>query len=89
MVPQPFLDPPTWEAMLKRQAQAARTEASGEGAAAAERGGRSEYSGDFETCEQRRRRRETEAGYGSMAIRGRSSVSGRGLRGKRFWGGRH
>lgn len=51
--PQPFLDPATWEGMLKRRAR-----------------GREEA----ETADQRRLRREREAEYGSMAIRGRASI---------------
>ncbi|KAF3387169.1 hypothetical protein F1880_000524 [Penicillium rolfsii] len=75
--PQPFLDPPTWEAMLKRaQSEAASAAASaGESASASASNnlGRrienlSESSGT-ETPDQQRIRREREAEYGSMAIR--------------------
>lgn len=64
--PQPFVDPPTWEAMLKRKEQAVARHNEGTG----QEGVQSES----ETAEQRRRRLEQEAEYGSMAIRGRSSV---------------
>lgn len=98
--PQPFLDPPTWEAMLKRaRTVAASASASvGESASASasnsvrRRGetSNSEFLGT-ETPDQQRIRREREAEYGSMAIRGRSSVSGRGRRtrasGRGYWGG--
>lgn len=67
MHPQPFLDPPAWEAILKRKEQAVSRP--GEGV---EDGG-----AQSETADQRRRRLEREAEYGSMAIRGRSSVRGR------------
>jgi hypothetical protein len=65
--PQPFLDPPTWEAMLKRKERASRQ-------------GESDQS-ERETADQRRRRLEREAEYGSISIRGRSSVP-RGARGR-------
>lgn len=61
--PQPFLDPLTWEGMLKRRAQ---------GTSSALRGER----GQPETADQRRLRRERETEYGSMAIRGRASRRG-------------
>ena len=72
--PQPFVDPPTWEAMLKRKEQAVsrQTEGTGQGGVQSE----------SETAEQRRRRLEQEAEYGSMAIRGRSSVSRGRARGR-------
>lgn len=77
MPPQPFLDPPTWEAMLKRHARSQAVRA-GEQVG----GDYAETGSSEETPDQRRRRGEREAEYGSMAIRGRSSVSGRGKRGK-------
>jgi len=64
--PQPFLDPPAWEAILKRKEQVSRP---GEGT---DQGGE-----QGETPDQRRQRLEREAQYGSMAIRGRSSLRGR------------
>jgi hypothetical protein len=99
--PQPFLDPPTWEAMLKRaQARAASASVSlGEGESASNststrrRGENLSESSELETPDQQRIRREREAEYGSMAIRGRSSVSGRGRRtrasGRGYWGGQY
>jgi hypothetical protein len=94
--PQPFLDPPTWEAMLKR-AQTAAASAGGSASASASnsvrRSGENPNSESLgtETPDQQRIRREREAEYGSMAIRGRSSVSGRGRRtrasGRGYWGG--
>jgi hypothetical protein len=67
--PQPFLDPPTWEAMLKRKE--------------ASRQGESDQS-ESETADQRRRRLEREAEYGSISIRGRSSVRGARGRGRTY-----
>ncbi|KAJ5684363.1 uncharacterized protein N7477_000708 [Penicillium maclennaniae] len=64
--PQPFLDPPVWEAMLKRKEQAVSRQNEGTSQGGVQSGS--------ETTEQRRRRLEQEAEYGSMAIRGRSSV---------------
>ncbi|KAJ5307716.1 hypothetical protein N7476_008372 [Penicillium atrosanguineum] len=64
--PQPFVDPPAWEAMLKRKEQAVSRQNEGTG-----HGG---VQIESESAEQRRRRLEREAEYGSMAIRGRSSV---------------
>ncbi|KGO77243.1 hypothetical protein PITC_092030 [Penicillium italicum] len=67
MPPQPFLDPPTWEAMLKHShvnlaAQPIKDElGSGE-------------DREDESVEQMRQRMERETEYGSMAIRGRSSA---------------
>ncbi|KAJ5094146.1 hypothetical protein N7456_010007 [Penicillium angulare] len=75
MAPQPFLDPATWEAMLKRArdtANASNNIGTGNHSSAG--------PSSSETADQRNRRREREAEYGSMAIRGRSSVSGRGKR---------
>ncbi|KAJ5628961.1 hypothetical protein N7490_011189 [Penicillium lividum] len=69
--PQPFLDPPVWQAMLKRAREAADTKASENG---------NEQPGPSETADQRRQRQDREAEYGSMAIRGRSNISGRGKR---------
>ncbi|KAJ5208533.1 hypothetical protein N7449_002912 [Penicillium cf. viridicatum] len=86
MPPQPFLDPPTWEAMLKHSrerlaAQSIKAEPS------------SEADQEEESVERMRQRVERETEYGSMAIRGRSSVRGRGKRGRGrgnvYWGGRH
>ncbi|KUM57706.1 hypothetical protein ACN42_g9469 [Penicillium freii] len=86
MPPQPFLDPPTWEAMLKHSrerlaAQSMKVEPS------------SEADQEEESVELMRQRVERETEYGSMAIRGRSSVRGRGKRGRGrgnvYWGGRH
>ncbi|KAJ5174872.1 Cytochrome P450 [Penicillium canariense] len=90
--PQPFLDPPTWEAMLKRARATAAS--AGEGASSsARRRDDDENVGSSETPDQQRLRREREAEYGSMAIRGRSSVSGRGKHakasGRGYWGGRY
>ena len=74
--PQPFLDPPTWEAMLKKRARdAAQTSKGG-----TSRKDENDDAGPSETADQRRQRREREAEYGSMAIRGRSNISGRGKR---------
>ncbi|KAJ5389975.1 uncharacterized protein N7496_001043 [Penicillium cataractarum] len=98
--PQPFLDPPTWEAMLKRAQATAASVSAGENESerasnSTRRRGEnlSESSGSAETPDQQRIRREREAEYGSMAIRGRSSVSGRGKRtrasGRGYWGGRY
>ena len=86
MPPQPFLDPPTWEAMLKHSrerlsAQSIKDEPG------------SEADREEESAERVRQRVEREMEYGSMAIRGRSSVRGRGKRGRGrgnvYWGGRH
>lgn len=74
MPPQPFLDPPTWEAMLKRAREAANTP-DGNGSP-----GNNTPSGPSETADRRRQRQDREAEYGSMAIRGRSNISGRGKR---------
>lgn len=77
--PQPFLDPPTWQAMLKRKEQA--------GSRQSEVTGQEGAQSASETADQRRRRLEREAEYGSMAIRGRSSVPrgrGRGRGGRRI-----
>jgi hypothetical protein len=72
MPPQPFLDPPTWEAMLRRAREARNTSGNGDLS--------NEASGPSETADQRRQRHDREAEYGSMAIRGRSNISGRGKR---------
>ena len=92
--PQPFLDPPTWERMLKRAQRKAASGSAGESASAPSTRRRGEHlseSSDVETPDQQRIRREREAEYGSMAIRGRSSVSGRGKRtrgsGRGYWAG--
>ncbi|KAJ5933879.1 hypothetical protein N7454_006208 [Penicillium verhagenii] len=86
---QPFLDPPSWEAMLKRAREAANANtnintgppgvASGSRSASG-RQGNIERSAPYETADQRRQRQDREAEYGSMAIRGRSNISGRGKR---------
>lgn len=87
--PQPFLDPPTWEAMLKRSRMVT---SSSEGYVGDTEG---EVGGPSETTEELRTRQQREAEYRSMAIRGRSSISGRGKRGRGtgaargYWGGRH
>ncbi|KAJ5468153.1 hypothetical protein N7475_005905 [Penicillium sp. IBT 31633x] len=86
MPPQPFLDPPTWETMLKRSRDrlAAKSVADAQD---------SETGQAEESVERRRQQVESEMEYGSMAIRGRSSVRGRGKRGRGrgnvYWGGRH
>lgn len=89
MPPQPFLDPPRWEAMLK---QAQLKTAPLTGGAGKNRSETQEEPGPSETPDQRRQRREREAEYGSMAIRDRSNVSGRGRRGRMrgniAWSGR-
>ncbi|KAJ5287679.1 hypothetical protein N7478_003365 [Penicillium angulare] len=72
MAPQPFLDPPTWEAMLKRARDTANaSNNTGTGNRRDDHG--SVGPSSSETADQRRLRREREAEYGSMAIRGRSS----------------
>lgn len=89
MPPQPFLDPPTWEAMLKQVQRKAEPLNEGVGRDGSEV---QEKPGSSETPDQRRQRHEREAEYGSMAIRGRSNVGGRGRRGRTrgniAWGGR-
>ncbi|CAG7919283.1 unnamed protein product [Penicillium olsonii] len=83
--PQPFLDPPTWETMLKHSQERL--------AAQSASGGSSEASAAQESAERLRQRVDRETEYGSMAIRGRSSVRGRGKRGRGngnvYWGGRY
>ncbi|KAJ5863694.1 uncharacterized protein N7529_005610 [Penicillium soppii] len=83
MPPQPFLDPPTWEAMLKHSQQrlAAQSDESSP-----------ENIAETESSERLRQRVDRETEYGSMAIRGRSSVRGRGKgrgHGNVYWGGRN
>ncbi|KAJ5997010.1 hypothetical protein N7499_006674 [Penicillium canescens] len=94
--PQPFLDPLTWDAMLRlhREKIAAQSVEDSNGATSQGSGsgvGASAVSGE-ESAERRRQRAEQEMEYGSMAIRGRSSVRGRGKRGRGrgniYWGGR-
>ncbi|KAJ5184993.1 hypothetical protein N7491_007139 [Penicillium cf. griseofulvum] len=85
MPPQPFLDPPTWEAMLKHSRERLAAQSiDDEPGSGADR--------EDESAEQMTQRVERETEYGSMAIRGRSSVRGRGKRGKGrgnvYWGGR-
>ncbi|KAJ5748503.1 uncharacterized protein N7511_010199 [Penicillium nucicola] len=88
--PQPFLDPPTWDAMLRLHQEKIATQSIDESSVAAARGSGS-GSGE-ESSERQRQRAEQEMEYGSMAIRGRSSVRGRGKRargrGNVYWGGR-
>ncbi|KAJ5514489.1 hypothetical protein N7463_004041 [Penicillium fimorum] len=75
MPPQPFLDPPTWEAILKHSRKRL----------AAQLIGGEPSSGldqEDESSERMRQQVERETEYGSMAIRGRSSVRGRGKRGR-------
>ncbi|KAJ5294481.1 hypothetical protein N7508_009302 [Penicillium antarcticum] len=87
---QPFLDPPTWEAMLRlhREKIAAQSIEDSSVAITQGSGSRSEE----ESAERQRQRAEQEMEYGSMAIRGRSSVRGRGMRargrGTVHWSGR-
>jgi hypothetical protein len=86
MPPQPFLDPPTWEAILKHSRERLAAQSiKDESGAGADR--------EDESSERVRQRVERETEYGSMAIRGRSSVRGRGKRGRGrgnvYWGGRH
>ena len=87
MTPQPFLDPPTWEAMLKisQQRHAAHS--------AQENTSELPVSQQVESAERLRQRVDRETEYGSMAIRGRSSIRGRGKRGRGnesvYWGGRN
>ncbi|KAI2792601.1 hypothetical protein POX_b02640 [Penicillium oxalicum] len=95
--PQPFLDPSAWEGMLKRAAMRAQAREAGAPSDAEGHLGGATRSGEAgagagETPDQRRRRGEQEAEYGSMAIRGRAIVSGRGKRTRAsrggYWGGR-
>ncbi|KAJ5601448.1 hypothetical protein N7510_010982 [Penicillium lagena] len=94
-IPQPFLDPPVWESILRTQrAKAAIQSRSADevrgGEAGKEREGEdTSESGATgpETGDERRRRREREVEYGTMAIRGRSSLRGRGRRRGRAGGG--
>jgi hypothetical protein len=85
MPPQPFLDPSTWEAMLKHSRERLAVQSvDDELGSGADR--------EDESAEKMTQRVERETEYGSMAIRGRSSVRGRGKRGKGrgnvYWGGR-
>ncbi|KAJ5500145.1 hypothetical protein N7453_009196 [Penicillium expansum] len=86
MPPQPFLDPPTWEAMLKHSRERLAAQSIKEEPGSGE-------DREEESVERMRQRVERETEYGSMAIRGRSSVRGRGKRGRGrgnvYWGGRH
>lgn len=83
---QPFLDPPTWASMTKRRARTPMSiprgegegEREGEGIIASARGGGGLAPSAPETADQRRSRREWEAEFGAMAIRGRSRGRGRG-----------
>lgn len=101
-IPQPFLDPPLWESILRTRRVKAMTQSR---SADDERGGEVGEEREEEdtsesgatgpgTGEERRRRREREVEYGSMAIRGRSSLRGRGRRRGRggdggvYWSGR-
>lgn len=90
MPPQPFLDPPTWEAMLKHSHQRLETQSTQSTQATSS----DHHVGEqVESAEQLRQRVDRETEYGSMAIRGRSSVRGRGRRGRGngnvYWGGAH
>jgi hypothetical protein len=100
-IPQPFLDPPLWESILRtrwvKTATRSRSTDEERGGEAGEEGEEADTSESGatgpETGEERRRRREREVEYGSMAIRGRSSLRGRGRRGRGgdggvYWGGR-
>lgn len=86
MPPQPFLDPPTWEAMLKHSRERLAAQSIKDEPVSGE-------DQEDEPIERMRQRVERETEYGSMAIRGRSSVRGRGKRGRGrgnvYWGGRH
>ena len=84
MPPQPFLDPPTWETMLKHSQQRLAAHSDGNSPES--------HTQEVESAERHRQRVDRETEYGSMAIRGRSSVRGRGKRrgaGNVYWGGRH
>ncbi|KAJ5163218.1 uncharacterized protein N7500_005048 [Penicillium coprophilum] len=85
MPPQPFLDPPTWEAMLKHSRERLSAQSVDDGSG-------SGVDHEDESAERMRQQVERETEYGSMAIRGRSSVRGRGKRGRGrgnvYWGGR-
>lgn len=69
-LPQPFLDPDLWEAMLKHAREKLQQRFNETNAV---NGG----SGPVESADQQRRREEREVEYGSMAIRGRASLRGR------------
>ena len=74
VVPQPFLDPPLWEAMLRHAREKQRLNESQAGASGATERDQVNGGSSAESADQRRRRVEREAEYGSMAIRGRSSL---------------
>lgn len=98
--PQPFLDPPVWEAMLKRaRARSLGVEgrAGGVGEGGELQGGAGSANTGSETPREQRGRVGREAEYNSIAIRGRSSISARGKRARgvgrggsssSYWGGR-
>jgi hypothetical protein len=93
--PQPFLDPPTWDAMLRLYREKIAAQSIEDSSGATSRGSGSGVgagAGSGEESAERRQRAEQEMEYGSMAIRGRSSVRGRGKRGRGrgnvYWGGR-
>jgi hypothetical protein len=92
LAPQPFLDPPTWDAMLRLHREKLAVQAAEDSNLGAAQGSRSGSGPEEESAERQRQRAEQEMEYGSMAIRGRSSVRGRGKRGRGrssiYWGGR-
>ncbi|KAJ6021874.1 hypothetical protein N7540_007378 [Penicillium herquei] len=68
-----FLDPKRWEVMLKKAQDTAKAlDASGGP------GNSTGNSGTFETADQRIRRQERAAEFGSMAVRARSSMAASG-----------
>ncbi|KAJ5834657.1 hypothetical protein N7447_000683 [Penicillium robsamsonii] len=75
MPPQPFLDPPAWEAILKHSRERLAAQSMGDRPS-------SGVDQEDESAERMRQQVERETEYGSMAIRGRSSVRGRGKRGR-------
>ncbi|KAJ5550873.1 hypothetical protein N7461_005571 [Penicillium sp. DV-2018c] len=75
MPPQPFLDPPIWEAMLKRARERLAQRPMDEIPAAGV-----DPEEEVESAESRRQREEREMEYGSMAIRGRSSCGAIGIK---------
>ncbi|KAJ5723949.1 hypothetical protein N7488_001984 [Penicillium malachiteum] len=68
--PQLFLDPRRWETMLKKARDAAIASDDATGGTGDSTGN----SGTFETADQRIRRQERAAEFGSMAIRARSNT---------------
>ncbi|KAJ5735492.1 uncharacterized protein N7483_000617 [Penicillium malachiteum] len=69
-----FLDPKRWEAMLKKARDTAKALDDASGGP----GSSTRNSGTFESADQRIQRQEREAGFGSMAIRARSSTMASG-----------